>query len=123
MSSRVSPRAIATLGVAVGLSMASQAQAHAHLVSASPAENSATSAPKLLALHFSEKLEPAFSGVEITKADGGRVAIRSEVPANDRKAIVGTVNGQLSPGVYRVQWHAVSADSHRTQGAYTFTVR
>jgi methionine-rich copper-binding protein CopC len=29
----------------------------------------------------------------------------------------------LKPGVYSVKWHAVTADTHRTQGAFTFTVR
>jgi methionine-rich copper-binding protein CopC len=28
----------------------------------------------------------------------------------------------LKPGLYHVTWHAVSVDSHRTEGGYTFTV-
>jgi methionine-rich copper-binding protein CopC len=29
----------------------------------------------------------------------------------------------LRPGTYRVSWHAVSIDTHRTEGAFTFTVK
>jgi methionine-rich copper-binding protein CopC len=29
----------------------------------------------------------------------------------------------LAPGVYKVQWTAVAADGHRTQGHYNFTVK
>jgi len=30
---------------------------------------------------------------------------------------------RLGPGKYRVVWHAVSMDDHRTQGAYVFAVK
>jgi methionine-rich copper-binding protein CopC len=29
----------------------------------------------------------------------------------------------LAPGTYRVAWHVVSVDTHRTEGAYTFAVK
>ena len=29
----------------------------------------------------------------------------------------------LAPGTYRVAWHAVSVDTPRTEGAYSFTVK
>jgi methionine-rich copper-binding protein CopC len=29
----------------------------------------------------------------------------------------------LRPGRYRVAWHAVSVDDHRTQGAYSFVIK
>jgi copper resistance protein C len=124
MSSRHPFRSIAALGIAAGLfAAATQAQAHAHLVAVSPAANATAPAPKTLILHFSEKLEPNFSGLELDKADGSKVAVTSEVPANDRKTILGKVTGQLAPGVYTVKWRSVSADSHRMEGAYNFTVR
>jgi copper resistance protein C len=28
----------------------------------------------------------------------------------------------LAPGVYQVQWHVISVDTHRTQGNFSFTV-
>ncbi|HEY2662148.1 MAG TPA: copper resistance protein CopC [Caulobacteraceae bacterium] len=41
----------------------------------------------------------------------------------DAKVLVGTVKAPLMAGVYRVQWRAVSRDTHRTTGAFTFKVR
>jgi methionine-rich copper-binding protein CopC len=29
----------------------------------------------------------------------------------------------LSPGVYTAKWHVVSADSHKTQGTFTFMLK
>jgi methionine-rich copper-binding protein CopC len=29
----------------------------------------------------------------------------------------------LAPGAYTVEWHALSADGHKTNGAFTFTVK
>ena len=28
----------------------------------------------------------------------------------------------LAPGSYKVRWHALSVDTHTTEGAFTFTV-
>jgi copper resistance protein C len=28
----------------------------------------------------------------------------------------------LSPGTYRVRWHVLSVDTHRTEGSFTFHV-
>jgi copper resistance protein C len=28
----------------------------------------------------------------------------------------------LSPGTYRVRWHALSVDTHKTEGSFTFRV-
>jgi methionine-rich copper-binding protein CopC len=124
MRSNVPFRLAAALGAALSLiAAATQARAHAHLVAASPGEKATVSSPKLLTLHFSERLEPSFSGLELEKADGGKVPVTSEVPANDHKAILGKLSGPLAPGAYRVKWHTVSADTHRMEGAYTFTVR
>jgi methionine-rich copper-binding protein CopC len=124
MSSRCLFRSMATLGAASALLLAAtQAKAHAHLVSASPAANAVTAPPKALVLHFSERLEPNFSGVEVFKADGGKAPVTSEIPADDRKTIIGKVSGPLPPGVYQVRWRTVAADGHRMDGTFSFIVR
>ena len=43
--------------------------------------------------------------------------------SKDGKSLVATPTEPLSAGVYKVSWHAVTADTHRVQGAFTFTVR
>jgi methionine-rich copper-binding protein CopC len=124
MSARLPIRTVAALTAALGLlAAASQADAHARLVSATPAANSTGTAPKQVALHFSETLVPRFSGFELMKADGGTVTVVTSVPATDRKTVVGVVSGALAPGTYMVMWHVAAADDgHRTKGDFSFTV-
>ncbi|HJW39825.1 MAG TPA: copper resistance CopC family protein [Rhizomicrobium sp.] len=100
--------------------LAGPALAHAFLDKASPAagENLKTP-PSAVTLQFTEALEPAFSAVAVTDEAG-----------HDVTAGAPTINGtqmmvalkHLLPGRYRVSWHAVSVDTHRTQGKYGFLV-
>ena len=117
-------RLIAALGTALGmLALASQAEAHARLVSATPPPGSTVPAPRQLLLHFSEALAPKFSSFDLTKADGGKVTLATHVAPKDHKTLVGVVSGPLAPGGYRVMWRASAADDgHRTQGQFSFTV-
>ncbi len=99
---------------------ASPAMAHAFLETASPAagENLKTP-PAKVELHFSEALEATFSAVTVTNEAGldmgaGPIAVDgTEMDLPLRK---------LAPGRYRVTWHAVSIDTHRTEGRYNFLV-
>lgn len=102
------------------LLMAFGAQAHAHLVKASPAANSSVHAPAALHLQFNEKLEPKFSGVSVMTGDGKAIGASSKVSA---KAIDVTPKAALAPGPYMVMWHVVSADGHKMKGQYNFTVK
>ncbi len=96
------------------------AEAHAFLDHAEPRVGSTVStAPRELSLSFTQKLEPAFSSVEVTDANGTRVdlgkpSISSSVMRIGLK--------QLSPGTYRVRWHVLSVDTHTTEGSFTFQV-
>src|ERR1700682_5653320 len=42
-------------------------------------------------------------------------------PAN-KKLLVVPISEQLSPGDYKVEWHAVSDDIHRVKGSFSFSV-
>jgi methionine-rich copper-binding protein CopC len=96
------------------------ASAHAFLQHAEPGAGATLKAvPSRVALSFSEKLEPVFSGVAVTDSSGrdvraGAVLIR-------QNSMVAPLRS-LRPGRYRVVWHAVSVDTHRTEGAYSFAV-
>ena len=105
------------------LLLAGGAEAHARLVSADPGANAAVAAPEKLTLHFSEKLEPKYSGLSVMKADGSAVSVTTTVSTTDRTIMEGAPTAHLSPGGYMVMWHAVSADGHKTQGEYNFTAR
>ena len=94
--------------------------AHAMLEKAAPAAGAVVHGPPAtLRLDFSEPLEPAFSGVTVTDSAGH--AVTSSAPAVSQSAMSVGLK-PLSPGQYRVSWHAVSVDSHRTEGSYIFIV-
>jgi methionine-rich copper-binding protein CopC len=42
-------------------------------------------------------------------------------PAN-KKLLVVPIDEQLPQGDYKVEWHAVSDDTHRVKGSYSFSV-
>ena len=96
------------------------AQAHAFLDHASPLVGSTVpTAPHELTLWFTQNLEAAFSTVEVSDSNGGRVdqgkpSIRGNTMRVGLKA--------LSPGTYRVRWHVLSVDTHKTEGSFTFQV-
>lgn len=99
------------------------ASAHAHLRSASPAvDGTVQRAPTEIALEFSEAVEPRFSRVEVTDAAGTRVdqGTPHADSADAKRLLVGV--RPLPAGHYAVSWHAVSVDTHRTEGRYGFTI-
>lgn len=100
--------------------LASPAQAHAFLDHASPLVGSTVrSAPHDVSLWFTQNLEPAFSSVRVTDGGGARVDQgKAQISANVMR--VGLKS--LPPGTYRVQWHALSVDTHTTEGSFTFHV-
>lgn len=95
--------------------------AHAFLQHAEPGAGAALKAPpRRVALTFSEKLEPVFSGVTVTDSSGRNVEAGAVVIGGNSMA---APLRSLPRGSYRVVWHAVSVDTHRTDGAYSFTVK
>jgi len=98
----------------------SAAAAHAMLEHAQPAAGAVVhQSPATLQLQFSEKLEPTFSSATVTDPRGQSV---TDGLASIQGTILTIRLKPLSPGQYRVRWHAVSMDTHRTQGSYAFTV-
>jgi methionine-rich copper-binding protein CopC len=104
--------------------------AHPKLVSATPAPDAATAPTARLQLVFSERLVAQFSGAELVmtempgmKMHGPmRMTVKASV-ADDGKTLVLTLAKPLPKGGYRVDWHVVSADTHRVQGNYGFKVQ
>jgi methionine-rich copper-binding protein CopC len=96
------------------------ALAHAFLQHADPGAGATLrESPKRVALVFSEKLEPVFSGVAVTDASGHSVEAGAIVIGGN--SMMAPLR-PLPPGRYRVTWHVVSVDTHRTEGAYSFAV-
>ncbi len=112
-------------GLAAGLLAIASMAAHAHafLEHAEPRVGSTVAtAPAELRLWSSEPVEPAFSKVEVTDAQGRRVASGPmQVDARDRKLMHVPLE-RLAAGTYTVTWRIVSVDTHVTQGHFVFRV-
>ena len=115
---RISIRAAAIL---LAVMPSTGAQAHAFLDHAEPRVGSTVpTAPRELALFYTQNLEPAFSSVEVSDANGARVDLgKPTISASTMR--VGLK--PLPPGTYRVRWHVLSVDTHTTQGSFTFHVK
>ena len=120
---------LATLAVAT-LAFASAATAHPKLLASMPAAKSSVAAPKTITLKFNEKLMQRFTGLDLTMTSMPgmpdkpmKMAGFKTVVGSDGKTVTAQLPKPLSTGGYRVDWHAVAADTHRMTGAFTFTVR
>jgi hypothetical protein len=114
----MNPRAL-NLGLALA-AIALPALAHAFLERASPAAGeSVRLSPAKIELHFSEALEGSFSSITVTDTAGRDVAAG---PSAANGSELSLPLKKLKPGRYRVSWHAVSVDTHRTEGKYNFLV-
>ena len=108
---------------AVSLLLPARAFAHAHLDHASPAVGSTVAtAPKDVTIWFTEALEPKFSGIEVRDAGGVAMQSGPATLAPDNTAELRVPLKTLPPGTYTVIWHALSVDTHRTQGSFSFNV-
>ena len=96
------------------------AHAYAFLDHASPLVGSTVgSAPREVVLTYTQNLEAGFSSVEVTDANGARVDQgKPQISGNTMR--VGLKS--LPPGTYRVRWHALSVDTHKTEGSFSFRV-
>jgi methionine-rich copper-binding protein CopC len=98
--------------------------AHAQLEKATPAAGGTVAPPNEVRLEFSEGVEPRFSAVKLTAANGAAVALgAATVEAGRQNVLIVPIAKPLSSGVYTVHWHAVSVDTHHTQGTFEFTVK
>jgi hypothetical protein len=102
----------------------SAVRAHAFLDHADPAVGSTVpTAPGVVHIWFTQELEPAFSWIQVTDKSGAAV--------NDGTSFVDPSNKQemdiklkaLQGGTYTVKWHALSVDTHTTEGDFTFQVK
>ncbi len=113
---------LGTLLVLLLLSPPLPALAHAFLTVASPRVGATiAAAPPQLQLTFTEGVEPAFSSVTVRNAAGIVVSLgHCKTAGAANRLSVGLQ--KLPPGPYRVTWHAVATDLHKTQGSFVFHV-
>ncbi|MGH6847655.1 MAG: copper resistance CopC family protein [Methylocella sp.] len=103
---------------------ATGAFAHAFLDHAVPGVGMTVSGPvHQLRLYYTQGVVAAFSHVHVVSAAGAQIPVSK--PANDpsdQQTVIVRLGRALGPGTYSVTWLVVSADTHTTTGAFTFTV-
>lgn len=106
----------ATLGAA-------PAFAHAFLQKSDPPVGSTVgTAPKMLVLTYTEDLEVPFCSVTVTDAMGMNDAAGKPEPVPGHADEMQVPLNITMPGKILVTWHALSVDTHKTQGSFSFTV-
>ena len=114
------------LALAATLAAAGPHLAHAHAFpkTSEPAKDAIVSpAPSAVKIWFTQKIEPAFSKLEVDDAAGKPVDQGdAQVDARDQTLLHVSLKA-LPPGTYKVVWHVVSVDTHATNGDFTFTVK
>ncbi len=98
--------------------------AHAQLRSAQPpVGGSAPAGVQDLRITYSEGVEPRSFQVAVTGPGGKPVeAAQPATDPADARTLVVHLPQALPPGAYAVRWRATTADTHRTEGSYGFTV-
>jgi hypothetical protein len=106
------------------IALAPNAFAHAFPDHAQPAVGSTVSpAPSVVKIWFTGKLEPDFSKIAVQDSSGATVD-RGNAAVDPQDATLMQVSLKPLPaGSYKVHWHAVSVDTHVTEGDFTFTVK
>lgn len=125
--SSVRNRAAALVGalvVVLGIMVAAgTASAHAELLSSFPGNQELLEvAPSEIALQFTEAVDPIEPGIRLLGADGDDVEIGAVDQSAGSDRMRASVPATLDDGTYVVAWQAVSADSHRIRGSFTFSV-
>jgi copper resistance protein C len=99
-------------------------EAHAFIQQAEPGVGSTVQAsPNEIKIRFTEKIEPAFSKIQVFAAAGGEVDKRDAHLDRSDPAILIVSLPKLGTGTYKVVWRVVSIDTHVTEGSFSFHVR
>jgi copper resistance protein C len=101
---------------------AAAAHAHAFLDHARPPVGGTVGAPPAaVQLWFTERLEPAFSTLQVLAPSGERVDQGGAQVGPDGTRLSVALK-PLPPGRYKVVWRVVSVDTHVTNGEFSFEV-
>lgn len=122
---------ISAMVASTALLFSTAALAHPKLIAASPAPNATVGSTTKIELHFNEALVGQFSSVDLAMTEMPGMKMNSPMKMGgittavgpDGRTLVVSLKKPLSRGTYRLDWHAVSADTHRVDGNYSFTVK
>jgi len=105
------------------IAVTARTEAHSFLDHASPAVGSKVhGSPVEVKVWFTEKLEAAFSKLQVFNEAGQQVDNRKQWLNPAKAALLIVSVPPLKPGTYTVVWRVVSVDTHATQGSFKFEV-
>ncbi len=118
-------RIFVSFGAALAFACAATtAFAHAQLEKATPPVGGTVASASEIRLEFTEGVEPRFSGVTVTAPGGAIVPLgAAKTEPGNQAVLIAPISKALAAGAYKVHWHAVSVDTHHTQGIFEFTVK
>ena len=111
------------VGAIASLGVAGTVLAHAELTASTPANQAilASTPPEIL-LTFSEGVDPVGDSIRLVDADGNAVPLGPIDQSQGDDTLRAPVPATIADGTYIVGWQAISADSHKIRGAFTFSV-
>jgi len=116
-------RLVLAAALLAALALPAGAQAHAFLDHAVPAVGGKVHGqPAEVRLQFSQPLEPAFSTVRVLDRNGRQIDRKDKRLDPADASVLRVSLPPLAPGVYRVLWRVLSADTHVTAGDFSFEV-
>jgi copper resistance protein C len=102
---------------------AARLEAHAFVEHAEPpAGSTVQTSPNEIKIRFTEKIEPAFSSIQVFDASKKEVDKRDVHLDRADRALLHVSLPQLGAGTYTVAWRVVSVDTHVTKGTFNFRV-
>lgn len=98
--------------------------AHAHMSKSQPTKGEVlTAPPAAVQLWFSATVDPQWSKIEVTGADGERIDTGPVTAiGNDSNSLQINLK-PVGTGSYEVKWSTASRDGHRIKGSYSFSVK
>lgn len=117
--------------VTAAFTLAGAAQAHTKVVTSTPAAHAAVAPTNMVTVTFNEAAVPTFSGANVVMTTMHGMAMKSPMKMTglkstwsaDSKTIKLSAGRPFPKGTYVVTWHAAGADTHRTQGSYSFSIK
>lgn len=106
------------------LTSVTRLEAHAFIQKAEPGVGrTVQTSPNEVKIRFTEKIEPAFSKVQVFAPSGKEVDKGDAHLDRSDSAILIVSLPKLETGTYKVVWRVVSVDTHVTEGNFSFHVR
>jgi methionine-rich copper-binding protein CopC len=100
---------------------ATRVSAHAFLEHADPPVGGKVhSAPAAVRIWFTEAIEPASSTIQVFDATGRQVDKKDTHLNRSNHSLLEVSLSRLGPGIHKVVWRVMSADTHVTNGDFKF---